>query len=51
MFLQDFAEKILHVHVKESVRQLNGRNGRLDRICRGQIRGVAGTSSQLGTDM
>ena len=29
MFLQDFAEKIFHVHVKESVRQLNGRNGRL----------------------
>ncbi|MFP3581163.1 sugar phosphate isomerase/epimerase family protein [Arthrobacter sp. fls2-241-R2A-200] len=29
MFLQDFADKIFHVHVKESVRQLNGRNGRL----------------------
>jgi sugar phosphate isomerase/epimerase len=29
MFLQDFAEKIFHVHVKESIRQLNGRNGRL----------------------
>jgi sugar phosphate isomerase/epimerase len=29
MFLQDFAEHILHVHVKESVRQLDGRNGRL----------------------
>ena len=29
MFLQDFAEKIFHVHIKESVRQLNGRNGRL----------------------
>ena len=29
MFLQDFADKIFHVHVKESVRQLDGRNGRL----------------------
>ena len=29
MFLQDFADHILHVHVKESVRQLDGRNGRL----------------------
>jgi sugar phosphate isomerase/epimerase len=29
MFLQDFAEKVFHVHVKESIRQLNGRNGRL----------------------
>ncbi|MCW3765534.1 sugar phosphate isomerase/epimerase family protein [Paenarthrobacter ureafaciens] len=29
MFLQDFADRIFHVHVKESVRQLNGRNGRL----------------------
>ncbi|WP_284976565.1 sugar phosphate isomerase/epimerase family protein [Arthrobacter sp. efr-133-TYG-104] len=29
MFLQDFADKIFHVHVKESIRQLNGRNGRL----------------------
>lgn len=29
MFLQDYADKIFHVHVKESVRQLNGRNGRL----------------------
>ena len=29
MFLQDFAEKIFHVHIKESVRQFNGRNGRL----------------------
>ena len=29
MFLQDFAPHIFHVHVKESVRQLNGRNGRL----------------------
>ncbi|PWJ52729.1 Sugar phosphate isomerase/epimerase [Quadrisphaera granulorum] len=29
MFLQDFAEKIYHVHVKESVRHLDGRNGRL----------------------
>ena len=29
MFLQDYAEHIFHVHVKESVRQLNGRNGRL----------------------
>src|SRR3712207_2958361 len=29
MFLQDFADRIVHVHVKESVRQLNGRNGRL----------------------
>ncbi|MFF2032533.1 sugar phosphate isomerase/epimerase family protein [Arthrobacter sp. NPDC058192] len=29
MFLQDFADKIFHVHVKESVRQFNGRNGRL----------------------
>jgi sugar phosphate isomerase/epimerase len=28
-FLQDFADKIFHVHIKESVRQLNGRNGRL----------------------
>lgn len=29
MFLQDFADRIFHVHVKESMRQLNGRNGRL----------------------
>ena len=29
MFLQDFADKIFHVHCKESVRQLNGRNGRM----------------------
>ncbi|MDH2443328.1 sugar phosphate isomerase/epimerase [Amnibacterium sp. CER49] len=29
MFVQDFAEKIFHVHVKESIKQLNGRNGRL----------------------
>ncbi|VDR30956.1 Hydroxypyruvate isomerase [Arthrobacter agilis] len=29
MFLQDFAPHIFHVHVKESVRNLNGRNGRL----------------------
>lgn len=29
MFLQDFADSIFHVHVKESVKQLNGRNGRL----------------------
>ncbi|WP_243064452.1 sugar phosphate isomerase/epimerase [Humibacter sp. RRB41] len=28
-FLQDFADKIYHVHCKESVTQLNGRNGRL----------------------
>ena len=28
-FLQDFAERIYHVHCKESVRRLNGRNGRL----------------------
>ncbi|WP_125614442.1 sugar phosphate isomerase/epimerase family protein [Specibacter cremeus] len=29
MFLADFAEKIYHVHLKESVKQLDGRNGRL----------------------
>jgi sugar phosphate isomerase/epimerase len=29
MFLQDFADKIYHVHVKESVRHLDGRNGRM----------------------
>ena len=28
-FLQDFSDRIYHVHCKESVRQLNGRNGRL----------------------
>jgi Sugar phosphate isomerases/epimerases len=28
-FLQDFSDKIYHVHCKESVTQLNGRNGRL----------------------
>jgi len=28
-FLQDFADKIYHVHCKESVTQLNGRNARL----------------------
>ncbi|HEY0259740.1 MAG TPA: sugar phosphate isomerase/epimerase family protein [Lacisediminihabitans sp.] len=28
-FLQDFADKIYHVHCKESVTNLNGRNGRL----------------------
>lgn len=28
-FLQDFSEKIYHVHCKESVKNLNGRNGRL----------------------
>ena len=28
-FLQDFADRIYHVHCKESVRRLNGRNGRL----------------------
>ncbi|WP_210480482.1 sugar phosphate isomerase/epimerase [Naasia sp. SYSU D00948] len=29
VFLQDFADRIYHVHCKESIRQLNGRNGRL----------------------
>jgi len=29
MFLQDFADKIFHVHCKESVTHLDGRNGRL----------------------
>jgi sugar phosphate isomerase/epimerase len=28
-FIADFASKIYHVHCKESVKQLNGRNGRL----------------------
>lgn len=28
-FLADFSERIYHVHVKESTKQLNGRNGRL----------------------
>jgi sugar phosphate isomerase/epimerase len=28
-FLADFRDRIYHVHLKESVRQLNGRNGRL----------------------
>jgi sugar phosphate isomerase/epimerase len=28
-FLLDFADRIYHVHCKESVKQLNGRNGRL----------------------
>ncbi len=29
MFLQDFADRIFHVHCKESVTHLDGRNGRL----------------------
>jgi sugar phosphate isomerase/epimerase len=29
MFLQDFGKHVFHVHVKESIRHLDGRNGRL----------------------
>ena len=45
-FLWDFRDRIYHVDCKESVKQLNGRNGRLGSHLPGPTRGAAGTSSR-----
>ena len=48
-FLWDFKDRIYHVDCKESVKQFNGRNGRLGSHLPGPTRGAAGTSCRPGT--